>query len=298
MSIIRSSLAACLLVLLSTEAAFPQFIRPQQQHEQQRRAEDYSDVRLAADAAVIRHGETFHLVVLFEMKPNWHIYWKNPGDGVVPPEVLLDVPDGFEVGESMWPRPKRIDGTFGNVYSYADEAAIFFPVTVPEDFDADEATFEASVAFAVCDPRKCLFGDMSRRLTLPVSRDGTIAGTEPEHADAIARQRERLPRPINEVENARAEIRPNSSELHITGPIPHGGHIAFYSHDSQGVSYGEAAIEVEGDRFTARIELDVNPRNFTGGPPRIGGLIVFGEDHRGPSYEINLPLPSASIPAD
>lgn len=296
MSAIRIFFAVILMLGVCTEHARAQFVRPPQQQEQQRSAADYSDVHLAADAAAIRPGETFHLVVLFEMEPNWHIYWKNPGDGVVPPEVLLDVPEGFAVGESMWPRPKRIDGTFGDVYCYADDAAIFFPVTVPEDFAGDEAAFEASVAFAVCDPRKCLFGDMTRRLTLPVSRDATAGGEQPPHAEAIARQRERLPRPIGEVSSARAEIRSGENELYITGPMLGEGEVAFYGYDSQGVQYEDARIETADGRFSARIALDVNPHNFTDGPPRIGGLIVFGTDQSDPSLEINLPLPAASIP--
>src|SRR5262245_53409862 len=45
----------------------------------------------------------------FELKPGWHVYWKNPGDSGLPPTVeWLNGTGSVEFSEFEWPVPKRI----------------------------------------------------------------------------------------------------------------------------------------------------------------------------------------------
>ncbi len=42
------------------------------------------------------------------MRQNWHVYWRNPGDSGLPPEVAWTLPAGFSAGPLQWPAPSRI----------------------------------------------------------------------------------------------------------------------------------------------------------------------------------------------
>ncbi|MEM1389908.1 MAG: thiol:disulfide interchange protein, partial [Pseudomonadota bacterium] len=47
----------------------------------------HAKVELVSERAVAVPGETFYLGLSFEMQDKWHIYWKNPGDAGLPPEI-------------------------------------------------------------------------------------------------------------------------------------------------------------------------------------------------------------------
>lgn len=52
------------------------------------------------------------LLVRFEVKPEWHMYWMNPGDSGAPPVAKAELPEGWRLGEPIWPRP-RVQQTDG-----------------------------------------------------------------------------------------------------------------------------------------------------------------------------------------
>jgi thiol:disulfide interchange protein DsbD len=56
-----------------------------------------ADAERAADAARIG--------VLFELAPGWHLYWRNPGETGVAPEIAFDAP-GHAIGALEWPAPE------------------------------------------------------------------------------------------------------------------------------------------------------------------------------------------------
>ncbi len=95
-------------------------------------AEELVAVRTVADVVSIAPGQTFHLAVIFDIEPQWHIYWKNPGEGAPPPSLAIEVPKGFEVGEVRWPRPIAVESLIGPTYVYENQAALFVPITAPD----------------------------------------------------------------------------------------------------------------------------------------------------------------------
>src|SRR5690554_3659955 len=42
---------------------------------------------LLVDQKVVRPGDTFQVGVLFQIEPEWHIYWRNSGQGGMSTEV-------------------------------------------------------------------------------------------------------------------------------------------------------------------------------------------------------------------
>ena len=69
--------------------------------------EDPVKARLVAETGSIAPGETVWVALHLEMRPGWHVYWRNPGDAGLPPEIAWTLPPGFTAGEIAWPTPER-----------------------------------------------------------------------------------------------------------------------------------------------------------------------------------------------
>lgn len=50
-------------------------------------------------------GPEITAALCFRMDPGWHLYWKNPGDSGLAPEVVWELPEGWEAGPLEHPVP-------------------------------------------------------------------------------------------------------------------------------------------------------------------------------------------------
>ena len=95
--------------------------------------EDPVKARLVAETGSIAPGETVWVALHLEMRPGWHVYWRNPGDAGLPPEIAWKLPPGFTAGEIAWPTPERfVVGGIGN-YGYAGAVDLLVPITAPAE---------------------------------------------------------------------------------------------------------------------------------------------------------------------
>ncbi|HKK17779.1 MAG TPA: protein-disulfide reductase DsbD domain-containing protein [Opitutales bacterium] len=128
----------------------------------------HTTIELVADSREIAAGENFRLGVTFEMEPEWHIYWTNPGASGLPPEFEWELPEGFEAGEVQWPAPERISLEGLVSYGYKDTVTLIVPIRVPADLEpGTEVPIGLEVSFLIC-KEVCLPGDASLDLALTV----------------------------------------------------------------------------------------------------------------------------------
>jgi len=59
-------------------------------------------------------------------QPEWHTYWKNPGDSGLPITLAWTLPEGVSAGEIAWPLPKKFP--IGNLANYGYEGTVLLPV--------------------------------------------------------------------------------------------------------------------------------------------------------------------------
>jgi hypothetical protein len=90
-----------------------------------------------ADASAVAAGQPFKVGVLFRIAPEWHIYWKYPGDAGLPTAVTLELPKGFVAGELEWPLPQSFvqPGDLAG-YGYTGSVMLMAEVTPPTDLPA------------------------------------------------------------------------------------------------------------------------------------------------------------------
>jgi thiol:disulfide interchange protein DsbD len=253
-------------------------------------ARDLVTIRLVSDVALVAPGQTFHVVVVFNIEPKWHIYWKNPGEGALPPGITLETPPGFAAGAPRWPRPSLIKTPIGPEYCYFDEVALFVPVKAPPWLPDQRMTIQAHVNWAVCS-NVCKLG--SARGSVDFETIAQPPPAEPVASDpVVAKYRQRLPRVLDEVTGAAISF--DGSMLTVSGPAAGRTSAMFFADPSPGVTYDEPTIVVRDDRFMLTVGVDVNPGNSLGKPMVMGGLVALGGHLDDPSYGFRLPAEGLS----
>ncbi len=117
-------------------------------------AEDYGSanarVQLVSSTRLPQPGEPVLLGVRFDIRPGWHIYWKNPGGAGLATDVRWRLPPGVTAGNLQWPLPVAFTQS-GDIpgYGYEDSvvlaAELRSPAAVPDD-----TVVGASVSWLAC----------------------------------------------------------------------------------------------------------------------------------------------------
>lgn len=125
------------------------------------------DAKLLADHSAIPSGQPFTVGILFDIRNDWHIYWKYPGDAGLATSVRWELPEGFTVSELMWPVPKRFEQA-GDIegFGYDKQVMLLATVTPPPGYSGP-ADIKAHVRWLEC-KEVCVPGRADVSTTLQV----------------------------------------------------------------------------------------------------------------------------------
>lgn len=159
---------------------------------------------LASDFDALAPGQTTTLVVRLQIKPEWHIYWLNPGDAGVPTKLELTLPKGV-VGVPRWPAPKRLAHEDGFVdFSYEGEVLLLVPLRIAEGAApklGGKVSVGLKVTWLVC-KEVCIPGQAELALTLPVRAE---RAARPAVAKQVQAAQARLAQPLPQKVRARLQ---------------------------------------------------------------------------------------------
>jgi thiol:disulfide interchange protein DsbD len=116
-------------------------------------------------------GKTVWLGLQLTHQPDWHTYWRNPGDSGLPITVQWTLPAGITAGDIAWPLPKKIP--IGNLANYGFDGTVLLPVplTISQDFKPGLANNEIEVKlkanWLVC-RKECIPEEGEFALKVPV----------------------------------------------------------------------------------------------------------------------------------
>ena len=79
-------------------------------------------------------GAQVWLGLQLQHQPQWHTYWKNPGDSGLPTTLGWTLPAGVAAGDIAWPTPRKI--AIGSLANLGYEGTVLLPVplTIAPDF--------------------------------------------------------------------------------------------------------------------------------------------------------------------
>jgi len=147
--------------------------------------------RLLAERQSAAPGQPAELLLLLEIRPHWHTYWRNPGDSGEAPRVEWTLPAGVTAGPLGFPYPELIRvGPLAN-YGYSGRALHPVTIQVPADWPVGAPlTLRAAAQWLVCE-EFCVPESAVLDLTLPTA---AVPGpTDPASAEPFAAARAGLP---------------------------------------------------------------------------------------------------------
>jgi thiol:disulfide interchange protein DsbD len=125
--------------------------------------------RLLLDHSRVQPGDPFKLGILFDLDPKWHLYWKNPGEAGLAPQISWSG-EGVETGPVLWPSPKPFLESGGEVltYGYADRILLWANAKIPETTNnSEKRTIRASIDFLTCKV-DCIPGHLELERTIEI----------------------------------------------------------------------------------------------------------------------------------
>ena len=151
---------------------------------------EHVEAELVAEKAATQAGKPVTVGLRLRMEPQWHTYWKNPGDSGLPTKIEWVLPEGWKAGAIQWPYPHPLPvGPLMN-YGYEDEVVLLSELTPPPGVANGNVPVKARVEWLVCKdiciPEK---GELDATLTLASADAPANARVEA----AIARARNNLP---------------------------------------------------------------------------------------------------------
>ena len=151
------------------------------------------EAELVAERSALAPGEPLTVALRLKMIPEWHTYWRNPGDSGEPTRLEWRLPPGFEASEIYWPHPRRLPAGPLMNYGYEGEVLLLSRIVPPRDLaPGTSVTLAARAFWLVCSREHCIPEDGEVSLTLPVASD---PGEDPRWAKPIAAARAALPAP-------------------------------------------------------------------------------------------------------
>lgn len=157
-------------------------------------ARDHVVVELVSEVESIQPGRPFRVGLSIEHEPEWHTYWRNPGDSGLETRFSWSLPDGFEAGSIQWPWPER--HAIGHLVNYGYSDRILLPVEIsppPRLEPGRNVTLELQADWLVC-KIECIPGSAELAITLPIGQQGPSPSAR---AAAFTETDRRRPKPVD-----------------------------------------------------------------------------------------------------
>jgi thiol:disulfide interchange protein/DsbC/DsbD-like thiol-disulfide interchange protein len=151
---------------------------------------EHVEADLVADKAGAQPGKPVLVGLRLRMEPQWHTYWRNPGDSGLPTKIQWVLPEGWKAGEIQWPFPQPLPvGPLMN-YGYEDEVVLLAELTPPASALPGTAPIKARAEWLVCKDI-CIPEKGEVDLSLPVA--ATQAAADPRFVGSVERALGMLP---------------------------------------------------------------------------------------------------------
>ncbi|MCL7973067.1 MAG: thioredoxin family protein, partial [marine benthic group bacterium] len=153
----------------------------------------HSEAVLISGTESIRPGEPFEVGLHLTLEPDWHSYWRNPGDSGEATSITWRLPEGFVAGEIQWPVPEAISFPPLVSYGYFDEVLLLVEITPPASLTTGDTVRLAGRADWLVCIEDCFPAEAELELSLPVL--DALPRPDPRTAGLFEVARSRLPVP-------------------------------------------------------------------------------------------------------
>lgn len=220
-------------------------------------------LRLFAPQASVAPGQSLDLAFEFDVKPGWHLYWKNPGDTGLAPAVRWSGTPGLEQTPLAFPTPQTFSFAGFTNYGYLRPFTLLSSAKIPADVSG-KVTINAALEWLACDDKICVPESGKTSITLNVE---PAASPQAGKADPFfASAREALPLAADwpgkaaidgEVLRAQFEVPFTQADVAIVQFFPETPSVIVYE-AAQSVSWPrEGVIEISVPAQMMALESDI-----------------------------------------
>ncbi len=208
-------------------------------------------------------GKTLWLGLQIAHAPDWHTYWKNPGDSGLPTLLEWKLPAGVTVGEIAWPTPRKFPiGDLAN-YGYDGTVVLPVPLNIAPEFNGNQIDVGLYASWLIC-RRECIPEEGNFALQLPVEEPGSPASPMTAHAQAFQTSFDAVPTALQNPPAGNAVV-PSDNAIAVTvGGLPaswQGRTLEFYP-ETGGIIEPGAPWQQRWEGTTWHAEVPLSPHRF------------------------------------
>jgi thiol:disulfide interchange protein DsbD len=243
--------------------------------------------RLIAEHAALVPGATSWLGVTFDIDKDWHLYWNGASDTGFPIKLTPTLPEGYTLGEVLWPAPTRHLTKDFLDHVYENRVTLLLPLQVPASAKAGErVTVKVQAEWLVC-KQACLPGEAVMTLTLPVA---AAAGPLGPDASRFDEARANVAKPLSK-EKPEITVNWSGDEVRVSGPEGARG-LAFYPAQE---STKVPGLATQGESASGTLKLRVEHANPG---DRLVGVVEVSPGGTGPRklFAIDSARPAVNPP--
>jgi len=265
--------------------------------------EKKTTAKVIPESSAVEPGDFFRVAFVLDLQPHFHAYYKNAGVLGDPPSVKWELPEGFSVGDLIFPRPEAIRTEVGGVAAiiYGYEGKVIYVAKVEASADLEpgkEFAIKGTFNWQECDDSSCLVGNIPFSFKVAVGEETTFIPANEEFFEKASME---LPQDSSAWGAIATE---KENKIRIEFLHPEGTEIKepvyFFSNDKQIDSQAPQEVEIGTGKVILSLarnegnkELYIDAGEVT---DSLSGLLTFQSDYGPTTIEINTPLtPDAEI---
>lgn len=127
------------------------------------------EAKLIVDSYSLQNDSVISIGVLINLKDDWHIYWRNPGDSGLPTDIEFSLPNGISASEIKFPIPKIFSSEEIINYGYSHQVLLISSLNIPKDYPQKEIFISAKLTSLICKD-VCITFDTTLTVSLDLSQ--------------------------------------------------------------------------------------------------------------------------------
>jgi thiol:disulfide interchange protein len=248
-------------------------------------------VNLVADQQTASSGGSFQAGVYFKLEKDWHIYWQNPGDSGIPPQITWQLQPGVQASSILWPPPSRIEaGPLVN-YGYRDEVLLPVPIQLDASFHGDAVALKSQVRWLVCKDI-CIPGKANLELSVPVHDGPAVANAT--WTPVFEATSKMLPTPAPSGWKMSGSLNADHFSVAVSGITDKVSSVSFFPSAGDEVDHA-APVKIEQTNGSVRLELKRSDRLANEVDHFPGVLVLSDQSGSSHAFQVDFPLGTSRI---
>lgn len=244
-----------------------------------------AEAKLVVDSYSPQNDSVISIGVLINLKDDWHIYWKNPGDSGLPTDIEFSLPNGITASEIKSPTPKIFSSEEIINYGYSHQILLISSLNIPKDYPQKDIFISAKLTSLIC---KDLCKAFDTTLTVTLDLSNKYFAKE-DVSDLFKRTKKSLPQIKH---NLKVTVNSKSDSVYIRLDKPDSLKLNLKSFEFYPYHAGVFKNKLNQVTISKRnfLELVLEPDPFRiDNPTVLNGIIILNEN-RTEAFEINIPI--------